>query len=137
MASIKLPPSLIGRLLRPFASSPRRYKRSPEPRPFHPQHFAPSSFAYPCPESPNTMHRRRVPFLRCAAGCHSWKGSPLPYPSFPPPTVWFSPPEWPQGRTPVSPLATTACGPRCAHRPPSRSGSRDHKLGLWYFPVEK
>jgi hypothetical protein len=35
------------------------------------------------------------------------------------------------------PSATTTRGPRCAHRPPSRSGSRDHELGLWYFPVEK
>jgi hypothetical protein len=63
MTGIKLPPPLIGCLLQPFASSPRRYKRSPEPWPFYPQHFAPSSSAYPCPEPPNTEHRRRVPFL--------------------------------------------------------------------------
>jgi hypothetical protein len=76
-------------------------------------------------------------FLRWATNCHHWKGSPLPYPSFPPPAVRFSPPEWPQGRTSASPSTTASCGPRCARRPPSRSGSRDHELGLWYFTVEK
>jgi hypothetical protein len=35
------------------------------------------------------------------------------------------------------PLATTARGPHCARRRPSLSGSRDHELGLWNFPVEK
>jgi hypothetical protein len=39
----------VGCLLRPLASSPRHYERSPEPQPFPPQHLAPFSSAFPCP----------------------------------------------------------------------------------------
>jgi hypothetical protein len=144
MAGIKLPPLPIGRLLQPFASSPQRYKRSLEPWPFHPQHFAPSSSAYPCPEPPNTKHRRRVPFPSDASFIPLTSRQLPPLVRFPIIVSVFCPARGEVFPARVAarldsdePTATTARGPRCARRPPSRSGSRDHELGLWYFLVEK
>jgi hypothetical protein len=93
---------------------------------------------------PNTKHCHRVPFPSDAGFIPLTSRQLPPLVRFPIVVSVFSPAHGEVFPTGVATrpnsgelLATTARGPQCARRPPSRSGSLDHELGLWYFPVEK
>jgi hypothetical protein len=106
--------------------------------------FSPSSSAYPCPEPPNTKHRRRVPFPSDAGFIPLTSRQLPPLVRFPIVVSVFSPVHGEVFPTGVAarpnsgePSTTTARGPPWTCRPPFGHGPPNHEPSPRDFPVEK